>query len=157
MSKDPGAKKRRAPAWRKVFLEALRNTGNVTLAADTAGVHRSTAYYAKEEHQDFAERWEAALAVAGSGMEEEARRRAMDGVLEPIYYQGEAVGATRKFSDGLLMFLLRAHNPKKYRENMRVERSGKVDTGPRKVEFVFRGPPVRPADPEPDTEEEPNG
>ena len=157
-SKAPsGAKKRRAPAWRKVFLEALRNTGNVTLAADTAGVHRSTAYYAKEEDQDFAERWEEALALAESGMEQEARRRAMEGVLEPVYYKGEAVGAIRKFSDTLLMFLLKAHNPKKYRENMRVERSGKVDTGPRKVEFVFRGPPVRPADPEPDTEEEPNG
>ena len=46
------AKKRRAPAWRKVFLEALRNTGNVTLAADTAGVHRGTAYNAKD---DFAQ------------------------------------------------------------------------------------------------------
>ena len=40
---DSGAKKRRAPPWRKVFLAALRNTGNVTLAADTAGVHRNTA------------------------------------------------------------------------------------------------------------------
>ena len=49
-SKAPsGAKKRRAPAWRKVFLEALRNTGNVTLAADTAGVHRNTAYDAKDD------------------------------------------------------------------------------------------------------------
>ena len=157
MNKDPGAKKRRAPAWRKVFLEALRNTSNVTLAAHTAGVHRNTAYAAKDDNPDFSEQWEDALALAESGMEEEARRRAMDGVLEPIYYQGEAVGAIRKFSDGMLMFLLKAHNPKKYRENMRVERSGKVDTGPRKVEFVFRGPPVRPADPEPDTEEEPNG
>ena len=45
---DSGAKKR-APAWRKVFLEALRNTGNVTLAADTAGVHRNTAYDAKDD------------------------------------------------------------------------------------------------------------
>ena len=42
-------KKRRAPAWRKVFLEALRNTGNVTLAADTAGVRRNTAYDAKDD------------------------------------------------------------------------------------------------------------
>ena len=38
-----------APPWRKVFLEALRNTGNVTLAADTAGVHRNTAYDAKDD------------------------------------------------------------------------------------------------------------
>ena len=74
-----------------------------------------------------------------------------------VFYKGEPIGAIRKFSDTLLMFLLKAHNPKKYRENMRVERSGKMDTGPRKVEFIFREPPVRPADPEPDTEEEPNG
>ena len=43
-----GVAKKRPPAWRKVFLEALRNTGNVTLAADTAGVHRNTAYDAKD-------------------------------------------------------------------------------------------------------------
>ena len=150
-------KKRRAPPWRKVFLEALRNTGNVTLAAATAGVHRTTAYVAKEANAAFSGQWEDALALAGSGMEQEARRRAMEGVLEPVFYKGEPIGAIRKFSDTLLMFLLKAHNPKKYRENMRVERSGKVDTGPRKVEFIFREPPVRPADPEPDTEEEPNG
>ena len=50
---DPEAqavrRKRRKPAWRKVFLEALRNTSNVTLAADTAGVHRNTAYDAKDD------------------------------------------------------------------------------------------------------------
>ena len=140
-----------------MFLDALRSTGNVTLAASTAGVHRTTAYNAKDDNPDFSEQWEDALALAGSGMEQEARRRAMEGVLEPVFYKGEPIGAIRKFSDTLLMFLLKAHNPKKYLENMRVERSGKVDTGPRKVEFIFREPPVRPADPEPDTEEEPNG
>ena len=46
---ETGPRKRRAPAWRKVFLEALQNTGNVTLAADTAGVHRNTAYDAKDD------------------------------------------------------------------------------------------------------------
>ena len=42
-------KKRRAPPWRKVFLDALRSTGNATLAASTAGVHRTTAYNAKDD------------------------------------------------------------------------------------------------------------
>ena len=112
----PVRRKRRLPRWHKVFLEALRNTGNVTLAADTAGVHRNTVYAAKHANEDFAMSWEAALDVAGATMEGEARRRAMEGVLEPVYYRGEAVGAIRKFSDTLLIFLLKAHNPKKYRD-----------------------------------------
>ena len=49
MSKAVSGAKKRVPPWRKVFLEALRNTGNVTLAADTAGVHRNTAYDAKDD------------------------------------------------------------------------------------------------------------
>ena len=47
MSKAVSGAKKRVPPWRKVFLAALRNTGNVTLAANTAGVHRNTAYDAK--------------------------------------------------------------------------------------------------------------
>jgi hypothetical protein len=51
-------------------------------------------------------------------------RRAFEGVLEPIYHQGEQCGEVRKHSDVLSMFLLKAHRPAKYRDNARMELTG---------------------------------
>lgn len=49
-------------------------------------------------------------------MEHEARLRALDGTLEPVYYAGKAVGALRKHSDVLLIFLFKAACTEKYRD-----------------------------------------
>jgi hypothetical protein len=54
-------------------------------------------------------------------MEEEARRRAVEGTKKPIFYRGQVVGHIRDYSDVLLMFLLTAHRPERYRENTRNE------------------------------------
>ncbi|CAN0502903.1 unnamed protein product, partial [Discosporangium mesarthrocarpum] len=42
--------------------------------------------------------------------------RAYHGVEETVWHRGEAVGTRRRYSDQLLMFLLRAHQPEVYRE-----------------------------------------
>lgn len=60
-------------------------------------------------------------------LEAEARRRAMDGVDEPVYHKGEVVGHVRKYSDTLLIFLLKAHRPHKYRDNYKIEHGGQVE------------------------------
>ena len=117
--------------WRKGFLAALELTGNVTAAATAAGIERTTAYkarYRSEETESrvFAKAWDEALEHATDLMEIEARRRALDGVEEPVYYKGEIVGGVRKYSDLLLIFMLKAHRPEKYRENLRVEHAGSV-------------------------------
>jgi hypothetical protein len=53
-------------------------------------------------------------------LEEEARRRAVDGVLEPVYQGGEKVGTIRKYSDALLMLLLKGKRPDTFRERHEV-------------------------------------
>ena len=72
-------------------------------------------------------------------LEAEARRRAAIGVDEPVFYKGEVVGHIRKYSDTLLMFLLKAHWPEKFRENVSIDQrvSGR-DGGPVKTEHVFQ-------------------
>ena len=51
------------------------------------------------------------------------RRRAVEGVEEPVgWYKGEAGGVVRKYSDTLLIFLLKGRKPEMYRE--RYEHSG---------------------------------
>jgi hypothetical protein len=55
-------------------------------------------------------------------LEQEARRRAHDGVRKPVYQGGKRVGYIQEYSDTLLIFLLKGLRPEKYRE--RFEHSG---------------------------------
>ena len=77
----------------------------------------------------------------------EARRRALTGVEEPVYYKGEAVDRTAKYSDTLLIFLLKAHRPEKFRDNVSAEHSCK-DGGPIQEENVLEAKMMRMAVPE---------
>lgn len=114
--------------WQNVFLRELARKGNVSAACRKAKIERSTAYRARDDEL-FAAAWDEALVVATEALEEEARRRAAIGVLEPVYQQGMKVGAIRKYSDTLMIFLLKAHAPAKYRDNYRIEHTG-ADGGP---------------------------
>jgi hypothetical protein len=104
-----------------VFLDELRDTANVTLAARAAGVSSGTVYKHRREDVLFAERWDEAINEAVDLLEDEAHRRAFRGVKEPVFYQGAEVGYVDKYSDGLAMFLLKAHRPDKYRERSEVK------------------------------------
>ena len=134
---------------RRGFLAALRETGNVVKAAREAGMSTSAAYRLSK-HADYSEVFEAAKAEGEQALAyrllEEARRRAEDGVLEPVFYQGQEVGTVRKYSDNLLMFKIKGLMPK-FRDNfpfIDVYSQGptsitiRLDPGPEKVED---GPP----------------
>lgn len=66
----------------------------------------------------FAAAFTAAKISFAESLEEEAHRRAVIGVRKPVYYKGEEVGATQEFSDQLLITLLKANLPDKYRERI---------------------------------------
>ena len=103
-------------ARRAKFLKKLAETGNVSAAARAAKASRSRAYQLKAEDAGFAEEWSDALEMATDALDAEARRRAVDGVDTPRFHQGQIAGSVKKYSDSLLMFLLRAHRPDLYRE-----------------------------------------
>ena len=129
-------------AWQGAFIERLRATGNVTLAARVAGVSRQEVYNARNRNKTFRRLWNEALEEAVDLLDGEARRRAT-GIKRDIYYAGKVVGEENVYSDSLLMFLLKAHRPTLYRDNVKMEHSGGMDvTGDRKVTFEF----VRPAE-----------
>lgn len=107
--------------WQVKFLKCLAEKGNVSAACRKAKIDRKWAYEKRDRDPLFKEAWDEALEVATEALEEEARRRAKDGVLEPVFYLGGKVGSVRKYSDTLLIFLLKAHKPNKYRENHRHE------------------------------------
>jgi hypothetical protein len=123
-----------------IFLAAYRETGSVTRAAEAAGIHRSIHYRRLQEDPAYKAAFEAAHQVAIAVLEDEAIRRAVEGVEEPLTYQGQfqyadldddgnPAGkplAIRKYSDSLLQFLLRGAKPEKYRERFSHDVNAKV-------------------------------
>jgi hypothetical protein len=110
-------------AWQQPFIQRLSETGNVSASCRKAKVSRTRAYEVREEDEVFKAAWDEALIVATEALEMEARRRAM-GYLESVYQQGEKVGSIRKYSDTLMIFLLKAHAPEKYRDRVDVTSGG---------------------------------
>jgi hypothetical protein len=94
---------------------------NVQRACLLAGLSRRVAYAWKRADQAFAQAWNEALDRGADALEDEAVRRAHEGVLKPVFQNGAKVGEERVYSDRLLEVLLKAHRPWKYRENVKVE------------------------------------
>jgi hypothetical protein len=113
-----GTHKRGKPrrGWRRAFLASLAESCNVRASAARAGVGRRTAYRHRVADPVFAEAWADATEAACDLMEEEARRRAVEGVVRPVFHDGKQVGTVRERSDVLLIFLLKANRPEKYRD-----------------------------------------
>jgi hypothetical protein len=109
---------------RQLFLEALATGASITAAARAAGVDRRTPYKWRDGHAAFDEAWVSHLEAGTDALEDEARRRAHDGVKRPIYHAGKRVGFVTEHSDQLMMFILRARRPEKYRERQTIEHSG---------------------------------
>lgn len=124
------SKKRRVPnhlaVWVNPFLDALRKLGNVAHSSKAAGIDRGSLYRYRARHPDFARRWQDAIDEATDVLELEARRRAVVGVERPVYQGGKLVGSVREFSDLLLIFLLKANRPEKYRDTYDVRHSGSL-------------------------------
>lgn len=145
------------PAWQAAFLSALAVNGNVYAAAKAADCSRSNAYETRNADPAFAAAWDSALEEAADRLELEAVRRAHDGVNEPVIHQGQLMGiwvdengdrtiegapgakmvplTVKKYSDTLLIFLLKGAKPQKFRENVRQEVTG-ADGGPLQVQSV---------------------
>ena len=101
----------------KAFLAAFRETGNVRLACEVAGVGRTSHYRWRDEDPAYREAFDVAKEDATDVLEAEAHRRAVEGIEEPVgWYKGEAGGTVRRYSDNLLMFLLKGARPERYRE-----------------------------------------
>lgn len=113
----------------EAFLEELRKQGNVSGACTVSLYPRQRAYELRNRDPDFAAAWDDALDEAVDTLEKEAWRRACKGNAEPVYQNGEKIGEVRKYSDTLLIFLLKGHRPKRFRERADVNLNvGDIDS-----------------------------
>lgn len=106
---------------RENFLAALTVGCTVTAAANRAGVHRTTVYVWRGADKEFAAAWDDAYEQGSDHLEDEARRRAVDGVTKPLMYKGKKCGSIQEYSDTLMITLLKARRPERFRDNAKVE------------------------------------
>jgi hypothetical protein len=111
---------------RQEFLAAVARVGNITHAADIAGISRDAHYDWLQNCPTHRAEFTAAMEAGADRLEQEARRRGVEGVEEPVYQGGVEVGRIRKFSDVLLIFLLKGARPQKYKDNIRMEHAGEI-------------------------------
>lgn len=109
----------RHPERRAAFLETLAAGQTVSDAAKAAGIARETVYKWRKADPAFAAEWDGAYANGADALVAEARRRAVDGVAEPVYHMGRVVGTTQRYSDTLLIFLMKARAPEQYCDRAR--------------------------------------
>src|SRR4029077_10140079 len=115
-------------ARQEEFLRALADTGSITAAVVAAGTSRTRVYELRKVDSVFAADWDEAEEIATDRLEEEARRRAVEGVAEPLVSAGRLVRdddgqpiAIRRFSDNLLLALLKAHRPPRRERSVRFQ------------------------------------
>jgi DNA-dependent RNA polymerase auxiliary subunit epsilon len=124
MPRTIGHPKRVKPSKKKqqtTFLNWLEQYASVTRAAKKAKVPRSNIYEWLKSDADFKSKFDDACELAVAALEDEAVRRAHEGTVRPVYQQGKKVGGVREFSDTLLIVLLKARAPEKYKERSQVD------------------------------------
>jgi hypothetical protein len=116
------------PARQQHFIKALSETASVTNAAALAGTSRTRVYELRKVDPAFAAGWEEAEEIAADRLENEARRRAVEGVQEPLVSAGKLVRdddgqpiMVRRYSDNLLLALIRARRPPPRQRSVRFE------------------------------------
>jgi hypothetical protein len=110
------------------FLKALAETGIVSVAVEIAGTSRTRVYELRKRNPAFAKAWEEAEERAADALEAEAWRRAVVGVQEPLVSSGKVVRdddgqplAIRRYSDALMIALLKARRPDRFKDRAVVE------------------------------------
>ena len=104
------------PTRQHAFIAALAESGCVTEACAAVRISPKSAYAlrARPDASTFRQAWDVALDYAIRKLGDVALSRALHGVANPIFYQGEQIGERRHFDEKLTMFLLRYRNPVRY-------------------------------------------
>lgn len=107
------------------FIRVLRETGcNISRAAKMSGLNRTYATQLRLRVPAFAQLWQEAFDEVTDRMEQEGLRRAVEGVDEPVFYQGVECGTKRVYSDSLLSMMLQGRRPDIYKNRLAQEVSG---------------------------------
>jgi len=114
------AEKKTTAEFKEAFLRMLTELPNMTAVCKLMVISPRNIAVARKKDPEFDKGVQEAMEQGYDMIEEEARRRAVDGVMEPIFFRGEEVGAVRKYSDQLLIMLLKGYKPKKFNPGVKI-------------------------------------
>lgn len=109
------ARARAAMRWRPRFLKALRMSCNWTDSLKAAHVSYNTVKLHERNDPDFAAQLKEAEQEGVEMLHAVCWKSAMEGNVEPVYWQGKIVGEVRRYDNRLRIELLRAHMPDKFK------------------------------------------
>ncbi|HEX7906241.1 MAG TPA: hypothetical protein VF487_20345 [Chitinophagaceae bacterium] len=107
------------------FLLSFEETANISISCKASAVPRRTIYNWINDDADFKKKFDKSALMCLGVLEDEAMRRAVSGVKKPVYQGGKLVGHVQEYSDTLLIVLLKARSPEKYKERFVNEVTGK--------------------------------
>lgn len=108
-------------ATKGLYLKHLEDNGQPGKAARSIGTNTIRIRSERKADKEFDEACNEALLLYREKVEDELRRRAIDGVEEPLSYQGVLTGdAIVKRSDSLLQFYMKSTDPR-YKEKVKVD------------------------------------
>jgi hypothetical protein len=107
------------------FLACYGACCSVLKAARWAKINRFTHYTWLKESEAYREAFKEAVPIAAQVLEDEAVRRAHDGLRKAVWHKGKVVGYETEYSDSLMICLLKGNLPEKYRDKWTGELTGK--------------------------------
>lgn len=100
------------------FLKGIAVDGTMLSGCKAAKVEPRTVYGWRETDETFVLRERQARELMVDKLEAEAIRRGARGVQQPVFQAGKHVGFKTEYSDALLVLVLRANRPERYREKV---------------------------------------
>ncbi len=113
--RDSRLRVRAAISWRSRWLLNYAMSGSKAMACRKANVSEHTADYHLKNDADFAALADAAKEHAIDLLHTRCMQRALEGDIEPVYWQGIKVDHVRKFDSRLQIEMLRAHMPNTFK------------------------------------------
>ena len=126
-------KKNESFAKKRAFIAAYQRTVSVHAAGRAAGIRPEIHYQWLKSDPTYRAAWETVQDQAAQSLEDEAVRRAMEGVKSMRLHKGLPVKHGRKilydleFSDQLLLALLKRFRPALYRERTETQVTGSLE------------------------------
>lgn len=103
------------------FLYQYAKTGRAKTAAEHVKTSISTVYNWRKADVIFSTTMDKLKPVIAQMLIDEAVRRGMEGVDEPVFQGGKQVGLIRKYSDRLLTQLLKGFSPDQFGDKMALD------------------------------------
>jgi hypothetical protein len=101
---------------KSLALDLLSQGHTLARVRKVLAINRVTIFRWRQNDSSFSKAHSEAMEAGTDVIEQEARRRVVDGYVRPVFQRGELVGFERVYSDILAALLLRGRRPEVFRE-----------------------------------------